>query len=95
MKTFSNIWNAIEDTPEQAENMKIRSHLMRFIEGRIRADGWSQEEAAERFGVDPPRISELMHGKIENFSVESLMDMLVAAGFQNRLNIIDLDDSRT
>ena len=25
---FANVWDAIEDTPEEAENMKLRSGLM-------------------------------------------------------------------
>ena len=27
-KRFANVWDAIEDTPAQAENMKLRSALM-------------------------------------------------------------------
>ena len=53
---FESVWDAIEDTPAEAENMRLRAELMRAIEGIIRDRGWSQAEAAARFGVTQPRI---------------------------------------
>ena len=93
MTTFNNVWDAIEDTPEQAENMKIRSDLMRSIEDRIRAEGWNQDQAAERFGVTQPRVSDLMRGKIDKFTIDTLVNMVVAAGLhvQVRVNVAELE----
>jgi predicted XRE-type DNA-binding protein len=47
-----------EDTPEEAENMEIRAELMRSIQNRIRNKDWTQSQAAKRFGVTQPRISD-------------------------------------
>jgi predicted XRE-type DNA-binding protein len=77
---FSSIWDAIEDTPEEAENMKIRAALMRAVKDRIRAEGWSQTEAAKRLGVTQPRVSDLMRGKIDLFSIDALVNMVASAG---------------
>lgn len=77
---FSSIWDAIEDTPEEAENMKVRAALMRAVEERIRAEGWSQTEAAKRLGVTQPRVSDLMRGKIDLFSIDALVNMVASAG---------------
>lgn len=87
MTTFNSVWDAIEDTPEQAENMKIRSALMRSIEARIRAEGWSQQEAAERFRVTQPRVSDLMRGKIEKFTIDTLVNMVVASGLHVQIHV--------
>lgn len=91
MTTFNSIWDAIEDTPEQAENMKIRSSLMRSIEARIRAEKWSQHEAAARFGVTQPRVSDLMRGKIEKFTIDTLVNMVVAAGLHVQVDVAEME----
>jgi len=93
MTTFNSVWDAIEDTPEQAANLKIRSELMQAIEARIREEGWSQQQAAERFRVTQPRVSDLMRGKIEKFTIDTLVNMIVAAGLniQVRVGVEDFE----
>lgn len=81
-KRFSSVWDAIEDTPAEAENMKLRSRLMMILKDHIKAQSWTQAEAAKRLNVTQPRISELTRGKIELFGLESLVTMLRAAGLQ-------------
>lgn len=85
--TFSNIWDAIEDTPSRAENMKLRAALMNALREHISRKGWTQAEAAQRFGVTQPRVSDLMRGKISLFGLDSLINMAVAAGLNVELSI--------
>lgn len=77
---FSSIWDAIEDTPQEAANMKARSALMMAIQEYLRANNLSQVEAAALLGVTQPRVSDLMRGKIDLFSADVLINMLAAAG---------------
>lgn len=91
MTKFSSVWDALEDTPEEAQNMKIRSELMRSIENRIRTEGWSQQEAAERFRVTQPRVSDLMRGKIEKFTIDTLVNMVVAAGLHVHIEVAEME----
>ncbi|MGE8685518.1 MAG: XRE family transcriptional regulator [Achromobacter sp.] len=77
---FASVWDAIEDTPAGAENMKVRSALMMALEKQIRDHGWTQAEAARRLGVMQPRVSDLMRGKINEFGLDALVSMAVAAG---------------
>ena len=79
-KAFKSVWDAIEDDPAQAANMKHRSALMMAISKHIRAQGLNQTEAAKIFAVSQPRISDLMRGKIGMFSIDTLVAMLAAAG---------------
>jgi predicted XRE-type DNA-binding protein len=81
-KRFSSVWDAIEDTPAEAENMKLRSRLMMILKDHIKAEGWTQAEAAKRLNVTQPRISDLMRGKIDLFGLDSLVTMLRASGLQ-------------
>lgn len=76
MTIFPNIWDAIGDTPEGADDLRRRSALMIEIRGRIKASGWSQTEAAKRLGVTERRIADLMRGKIDKFGLDTLVNML-------------------
>jgi predicted XRE-type DNA-binding protein len=82
---FYSVWDAIEDTPQQAANLQARSVLMMELEKIIQQQRLSQPEAARRFGVTQPRIAELLQGKIHRFSLEALMDMAAAAGLFPRM----------
>lgn len=73
---------------EEAENMEIRAELMRSIQNRIRNKDWTQSQAAKRFGVTQPRISDLMCGKIEKFTIDTLVNM-VAAGLHIHMNVTE------
>jgi len=49
MKTrFENVWDAIEETPALAENMKLRSEIMLALKKHIRAEGLSQKGVSIR-----------------------------------------------
>lgn len=79
-ETFTSVWDALEDTPEAAENMKLRALLMRALKERITRASLSQTEAARLLGVTQPRVSDLMRGKINLFALDALVNMAVAAG---------------
>lgn len=84
---FQSVWDALEDTPEEAEAMKLRSKLMLAVQDRIRASGVSQRDAAKLVGVTQPRVSDLMRGRIDLFSVESLVNMLMCLGMKVELRV--------
>jgi predicted XRE-type DNA-binding protein len=88
-KRFANVWDAIEDTPAQAENMKLRSALIMALKDHIARTGLSQSEAAKLLGVTQPRISNLMRGKIELFGLDTLINLIEAAGLHVEERISD------
>ena len=88
-ETFASVWDAIEDTSAEAENMKLRSKLMMALEQHIRAKGWTQAEAARRLGVTQPRVSDLLRGKINLFALDTLVNMVVAAGLHIEMRVMD------
>lgn len=77
---FASVWDAIENTPQEAASMKARSSLMMELTTVIQERGMTQAEAAELFGVTQPRVSDLMRGKVNLFSLDTLMDMAATAG---------------
>lgn len=88
-KRYNSVWDAIEDDPAQAENLKLRSAMMMALTNHIKRQGLSQAEAAEVLGVTQPRISDLMRGKIDLFGLDTLVNMVAAAGMHIDLKIRD------
>jgi predicted XRE-type DNA-binding protein len=82
-----NIFADLGFAAEEAENLKIRSTLMMEIHRVIEGRGLRQQDAAVLFGVSQPRISQLVHGKIDQFSIDSLVNMLAHAGFRVEVTV--------
>lgn len=87
LESFSNVWEALEDTPEQAANMEARSRLMMEIVRIIRKNGWKQVEAAYHCGVTQPRINDLLRGRIDRFSLDALVNMLARLGYSVHMEL--------
>lgn len=75
-KSSGNVFRDLGFAPAEAENLRARSTLMITVERLITSRGWTQAEAAKAMGVTQPRISDLVRGKIEKFSVDGLIEML-------------------
>jgi predicted XRE-type DNA-binding protein len=86
---FASVWDAIEDTPEAAENMKLRSGLMMALKAHLARTGLSQSQAAKLFGVTQPRVSDLMRGKINLFGLDALVNMAAAAGLHVEMRVLE------
>lgn len=80
---FASVWDAIEDTPEEAENMKLRSVLMTALKNHIARN----VQAAKLLGVTQPRVSDLMRGKINLFGLDALVNMATAAGLHIEMQV--------
>lgn len=86
---FASVWDAIEDTPEEAENMKLRSGLMMALKEHIVRVGLNQSQAAKLFGVTQPRVSDLMRGKIGLFGLDALVNMAASAGLHVEMRVLE------
>jgi predicted XRE-type DNA-binding protein len=87
---FASVWDAIGSTPEEAENMKLRSSLMRALKKYLAHNNISQAQAAKLFGVTQPRISDLIRGKISLFSLDTLVNMAAAAGLHVEIRVLEV-----
>ena len=84
---FDSIWDAIEETPAAAANMRLRAALMTALRDHIANAGISQDQAARQHGVTQPRISDLVRGKIDLSSLDKLVNMLAAAGMHVNVEV--------
>ena len=78
----ASVWDALADTPEEADNLRLRSQLMRILVKTVRAWDLSQKDAARRLHVTQPRLSELLNGKIDKFSLDALVNLLANADLE-------------
>jgi predicted XRE-type DNA-binding protein len=73
--------------PKQAESLRLRAELVAELKRLIGARKLTQRSAARLFAVTQPRVSDLVRGKIELFSIEALVNMLTRAGIRVRLRL--------
>ena len=77
---FASVWDAIESSSEEAASLKARADVMTAVRGVV--DTWklTQSQAAKRLRISQPRLNDLLHGRIDKFSLDALVDLAVRAG---------------
>lgn len=86
---FKNVWDALEDTQHEAANMRARSELMIALKQKIEAMDTTQAKAAKELGITQPRLNDLLRGKINLFSLDTLFDLAYAAGIDVQIRLKD------
>jgi predicted XRE-type DNA-binding protein len=81
-KRTGDVFSDLGFTPAEAENLRIRSAMMRALVSFIRREKITQVQAAKLLGVTQPRVSDLIRGKIHLFSIDNLVMLLAAAGLR-------------
>ncbi len=86
-RRYTDVWEAIEGAKHGAASLRARSVLIIEISELIRRSDWTQRQAAARFRVTQPRISDLMRGRIDLFSLDTLVDLAHAGGLNPRIGL--------
>jgi predicted XRE-type DNA-binding protein len=86
----ANLFADLGIEPIEAEHLYVRSELMYALSDIIRDRGLKQKDAAKLFGVSQPRISDLKRGKMDAFTIDSLVTMLARAGMRVKVNVVDI-----
>ena len=84
---FESVWDALEDDPVRRENLKLRSELMITVSKIIKERGLIQKDAAKLLHISQPRISALLKGKINEFRLDTLVDLAHRLGLHVSINI--------
>ncbi len=79
-RSTGNVFRDLGFSQEEAENLKIRTDLMIRLSKLIETRRLTQAQAAHLCKVTQPRISDLVRGKIDRFSIDTLVAMLGHAG---------------
>jgi predicted XRE-type DNA-binding protein len=79
-KSSGNVFEDLGFDAWEAENLKLRAKLMRELEKLIRDSGLTQSDAAKLLGIQQSRVSDLVRGKIDRFSIDTLVTLLAKTG---------------
>jgi len=74
--------------PEDAAVLALRADLMGRLRLMVRNNGWTQVQAAEHFGIAQSRVSDLLRGKWDKFSLEMLITLAARAGRRIELAMV-------
>ena len=84
---YESIWDAIEDDPVRQENFKLRSELMITISETIKGRAMKQQDVAELLHITQPRVSALLKGKLDEFRLDTLVDLAHRLGLHVSINV--------
>jgi predicted XRE-type DNA-binding protein len=89
MERVANVWESLTDTPEEAANMTMRSHLLLVVGDAVKGWNLPQAQAAARLGITQPRLNNLLRGRIAKFSLDALVNLTARAGLVIHLDVRD------
>jgi len=86
-KSSGNVFEDLGFDAPEAENLKLRAQLMRELEQLIHDARLTQSDAAELLNIHQSRVSDLVRGKIDRFSIDTLVKLLARAGRRVELQV--------
>ncbi|MGA7950043.1 MAG: XRE family transcriptional regulator [Thiobacillaceae bacterium] len=86
-KSKGNVFADLDFPPEEAAILAMRAELMAQMRLTIEKRNWTQAEAAKNLGVSQSRISDLMRGKWDKFSLDMLVSLATRAGLNCKLKL--------
>lgn len=86
-RSSGNVFVDLGFETEEAANLQLRSTLMIQLRKRLTTLGATQAQAARLLGVSQPRVSDLLRGKIDRFSVDTLIKLLGKTGAEVRVSV--------
>lgn len=73
--------------PATAHVLTLRSDLMAQLDKQIKSKRLTQLEASRLLGVSQSRVSDLVRGKVEKFSIDTLVEFAVKLGKPVRIEL--------
>jgi predicted XRE-type DNA-binding protein len=77
-----NVFVDLGYSPDDAVILQMRADLMADLRNFIKAKRVTQAKAAEILGISQSRVSDLIRGKWERFSLEMLITLATRAGMR-------------
>lgn len=87
IKGSGNVFLDLGFDPAEAKVMALRAEVMIRMEQHLKAQGWTQAEAARRLGITQPRVSRLTRGRWQDFSLDMLLTLAARAGLEPELTL--------
>ena len=87
VKSSGNVFKDLGFDAEEAANLKLRSQLMIAADKALIEKKMTQQAAAKALGISQPRVSDLLRGKADKFTIDSLVNILTKLGHEVTLRI--------
>jgi predicted XRE-type DNA-binding protein len=87
IESSGNVFADLGFSPEESTLLQLRADLMASLRQAIEARGWTQAQAAEALGIGQPRVSDLIRGKWEKFSLDMLITLAVRVGLHPHIEL--------
>lgn len=81
-RSSGNVFADLGFAPQEAEHLRLRTDLMMQLTKLLQRRKLTQAQSAHMLGVSQPRVSDLTRGKIDRFSIDTLVEMLGRAGLR-------------
>lgn len=82
IESSGNVFDDLGYAPEEAAILQMRADLMADLRAFIKKKKLTQVKAAEILGISQSRVSDLVTGKWEKFSLEMLIILATKAGMR-------------
>jgi predicted XRE-type DNA-binding protein len=82
IKSSGNVFVDLGFDPAEAKVLALRAEVMIRLEQHLTLQGWTQAEAARRLGITQPRVSRLLRGRWEDFSLDMLLTLAARVGLE-------------
>jgi len=79
-RSSGNVFKDLGFAPEEAAVLTMRAELMASLRNLIAERGWTQAQAAQALSITQSRVSDLVRGKWEKFSLDMLVTLAARAG---------------
>jgi len=87
IESSGNVFTDLGFSPEEATLLAMRAELMAKLKETISERGWTQAQAAEQLGIGQSRVSDLVRGKRDKFSLDMLITLATRAGRRVELTV--------
>ena len=87
-RSSGNVFLDLGFEPAEAKVMALSAKVMIRLERHVKAQGWTQAEAARHLGVTQPRVSRLLKGRWEDFSLDMLLTLAARVGLEPALRLV-------
>ena len=84
---FTSVWDAIEDSRDVAASLKLKAEVASAIIEEVRRRHLIQSRVAAICGITQPRVSDLMRGRLDLFSLDALIDIGEQLGLRTKLTV--------
>lgn len=86
-RSSGNVFADLGFNADEAQNLLLRSQIMMAVASWYNASGLTQATAAKALGITQPRLNQVLRGRINEFSLDALVNMATRAGMRVGLTI--------